>query len=45
MAQAFDYLKAQSGLQFDPTVINALMARRDSIQEIFDCHAPAPAAR
>jgi two-component system response regulator RpfG len=45
MAKAFDYLKSQPGLQFDPAVIDALMARRDRVQEIFDFHSPAPAPR
>ena len=45
MAKAFDYIKSQSGLQFDPAVVDALMARRDRVQEIFDFHAPAPALR
>ena len=45
MAKAFDYIKSQSGLQFDPAVVDALMARRDRVREIFDFHAPAPALR
>ena len=45
MAKALDYLKSQSGQQFDPAVIDALMARRERIQEIFDLHAPAPLSR
>ncbi len=45
MAQALDYIKAQSGLLFDPAVVDALMARRERVMEIFSFHAPAPTAR
>jgi two-component system response regulator RpfG len=44
MDEALAYIKSQSGLQFDPTVVDALMARRERVQEIFSFHAPDPAA-
>ena len=45
MAQALDYIKSQSGLLFDPAVVDALLARRERITEIFAFHAPEPVAR
>jgi len=45
MDEALAYIKSQSGLQFDPTVVDALMARRERVQEIFSFHAPEPVPR
>lgn len=45
MAQALDFIKAQSGVLFDPAVVDALLARRERVMEIFSFHAPAPADR
>ena len=39
MDRAMTYLKSQSGIQFDPAVIDALMARRERIAEIFAFHS------
>ena len=44
LAAAFDYVKSQSGLQFDPAVVDAVLARRERIEEIHRYFAPAQAA-
>lgn len=45
MDEALGYIRSQSGLQFDPAVVDALMARRERVLEIFSFHAPGQVAR
>ena len=40
LAEAFAFLQAQSGVLFDPAVVDALMARRERVQEIFAFLSP-----
>jgi len=41
LAEALDFIRAKAGTLFDPAVVDALMARRDRVQEIHALLAPA----
>lgn len=40
LAEAFEFVRSQSGVLFDPAVVDALMARRERVQEIFAFLSP-----
>jgi two-component system response regulator RpfG len=42
---AFDYLREQSGKQFDPAVVDATLGRRERIEEVFRYFSPEQGAQ